>query len=48
MENFKAFEVENQEMIFGGELQSTTWSGADGSSGTDLYDTGTGRVIYPA
>ncbi|GGH03511.1 hypothetical protein [Pedobacter zeae] len=45
MENFKAFEVENQEMIFGGELQKTVWSG-NGESGTDFYDTEKDRVIY--
>lgn len=46
MANFKEFELNNSQVIFGGVLQDTEWSGHDGSSGTDLYDTERRRVIY--
>ncbi len=48
MENFKNFEIENQEMIFGGVLQPTEYSNAGGGGGTDYLDTEKGRVIYPS
>lgn len=45
MKSFEKFEIENLDMIFGGDLQKTEWSG-NGESGTDLYDTEKNRVIY--
>ena len=48
MANFQNFELNNSELIFGGDIQSTEWSGSDGSSGTDYLDTDRGRIVYPA
>ncbi len=42
MEKFKNFELENQEMIFGGILYVTTC----GREVCDLYDSEKERIIY--
>ncbi len=46
MSNFKNFELNNTDMIFGGELIDTHYSGRGGDSGGDIYDTEMDRVIY--
>lgn len=46
MTNFKSFELSNSEMIFGGELINTVYSGRNGDVGRDLYDTIGDAVIY--
>lgn len=47
MENFKTFEIQNAEMVFGGDLEPTTWWSNDGCDcGTDFYDTETGRYVF--
>lgn len=46
MKSFEKFEIENQEMIFGGERIPCVYSGADGSTGADVYDTATDKIVY--
>lgn len=46
MENFKNFEIENQDMIFGGEMIKTRYSSSNGTHGEDRYDTATETAIY--
>lgn len=46
MENFKNFEIENQDVIFGGQLIETRYSGGNGTSGEDRYDTDRDAVVY--
>ena len=46
MENFKNFELENAEMIFGGDIVNTTYTGGDGNNGSDMYDTDKDRIVY--
>lgn len=46
MTNFTKFELNNSELVFGGELTKTRWSDTDGSRGTDYWDSAEGRVIY--
>ncbi len=41
MENFQNFELNNSEIIFGGEFQPT-YVGLHG----DIYDTATGRYVF--
>jgi hypothetical protein len=44
-ENFKNEEVADLEVTFGGDLVPCKWT--DGTnSGSDIYDTDKGRVIY--
>lgn len=46
MKNFKDFEIENQELIFGGEIQNCTYTASDGSTGKDKYDTERRTITY--
>lgn len=46
MEKFEKFEIENQEMIFGGKHLPSHWTSASGGSGRDIYDTETQTIIY--
>lgn len=46
MENFNEFELQNQEMIFGGEHQNTRYTTDGGTSGKDLYDTEAHTIVY--
>ena len=46
MKNFENFEIENQEMIFGGELKPTTYSNEGGGGGDDMWDTERRRMAY--
>ena len=42
MEKFEKFEVENLEMVLGGEFWET---GCDNDKPTDLYDDSNGRLV---
>lgn len=46
MENFKNFEIENQEMIFGGEHRETMYTSSSGGIGDDIYDTDAKAIVY--
>lgn len=46
MENFKNFEIENQDMIFGGSLTDTEYTGGNGTMGKDKYDSDRDAVVY--
>jgi len=53
MEKFKEFEIENQDLIFGGintspiaGTEDTTWVDGNGNRGLDKYDKDLDRVIY--
>ncbi len=45
MVDLKNFELENAELIFGGDLIPSIWIGPV-YSGADMYDTETGRILY--
>lgn len=46
MEQFEKFEIENQEMIFGGDHRECTYTTSSGATGEDIYDTETKNIIY--
>ena len=46
MEKFENFEIQNQEVIFGGDLSNTTYTDGAGNRGFDKNDSDMDRVIY--
>ena len=46
MTNFQNFELNNAEMIFGGEHIPSTWTEDSGRTGKDIIDTTAGTIVY--
>jgi hypothetical protein len=46
MEAFSTFSLSSSESIFGGDLKDTHYSGGDGQTGGDVYDTANDRIVY--
>jgi len=44
MEKFEKFEIENQEMIYGGQRIPCHWTDSQGNSGLDVIDGD--RIVY--